>query len=170
MPDILQITTPTIPWAVNGILWCYFNNKNRWRWTVVVARVIIVASKLLIHFCLFSNEKKLNKTCSFHEDSGHCHWHKVATILTSDLLYSNCTVHFRGLQRDVVYLGWPIASSYMSPNAGSGTGVAGFQPMRRSPHRSLNKLCRSNSIFNLWNTLTRNALRTEFLTKKFGAS
>jgi hypothetical protein len=26
----------------------------------------------------------------------------------------------RGLQRDVVYLVWPIASSYMSPNAGGG--------------------------------------------------
>jgi hypothetical protein len=25
-----------------------------------------------------------------------------------------------GLQRDVVNLGWPIASSYMSPNAGEG--------------------------------------------------
>ncbi len=28
----------------------------------------------------------------------------------------------RGLQRDVVYLGWPIAPSYMSPNAGGGGG------------------------------------------------
>jgi|688.fasta_scaffold1116242_1 hypothetical protein len=26
----------------------------------------------------------------------------------------------QGLQRDVVYLGWPIARSYMSPNAGGG--------------------------------------------------
>ncbi len=26
----------------------------------------------------------------------------------------------RGLQRDVVYLGWPIVPSYMSPNAGGG--------------------------------------------------
>jgi hypothetical protein len=30
----------------------------------------------------------------------------------------------RGLQRDVVYLGWAIAPSYMIPNAGGG-GVAG---------------------------------------------
>ncbi len=28
----------------------------------------------------------------------------------------------RGLPRDVVYLGWPIATSYMSPNAGGGGG------------------------------------------------
>ncbi len=28
----------------------------------------------------------------------------------------------RGSQRDVVYLGWPIAPSYMSPNAGEGDG------------------------------------------------
>jgi hypothetical protein len=26
----------------------------------------------------------------------------------------------RGLQRDVVYLGWPIATSHTSPNAGEG--------------------------------------------------
>ncbi len=31
-----------------------------------------------------------------------------------------------GLHRDVVYLGWPIAPSYRSPNAG---GVAGSRPM-----------------------------------------
>jgi hypothetical protein len=28
----------------------------------------------------------------------------------------------RGLQRDVVYLGWPIAPSYVSTNAGGGRG------------------------------------------------
>ncbi len=28
----------------------------------------------------------------------------------------------RGLQRDVVYFGWPISPSYMSPNAGGGGG------------------------------------------------
>jgi hypothetical protein len=38
----------------------------------------------------------------------------------------------RGSQRDVVYLGWPIASSYMSPNAGG--GVVGFQPMSTVVH------------------------------------
>ncbi len=36
----------------------------------------------------------------------------------------------RWLQRDVVYLGWPIAPSYMRPNAGGGRGgVAVSQPM-----------------------------------------
>jgi hypothetical protein len=32
----------------------------------------------------------------------------------------------RGIQRDVVYLGWPIASSYMSPNAGGGGELRGL--------------------------------------------
>ncbi len=50
-----------------------------------------------------------------------------------------------GLQKDVVYLGWPIAPSYLSPNAGGG-GVAGSQPMITAVHRSTNKLCRSNYI------------------------
>jgi hypothetical protein len=55
----------------------------------------------------------------------------------------------RGSQRDVVYLGWPIAPSYMSPNAGRGR-VAGFQPMSiQLCTWSPNKLRRSNSIFNL---------------------
>ncbi len=36
-----------------------------------------------------------------------------------------------GLQRDAVYLGWPISPSYMSPDSGGGggEGVAGSQPM-----------------------------------------
>ncbi len=53
----------------------------------------------------------------------------------------------RGLQRDVVNLGRPIAPSYMSPNEGGGD--AGPQPMSTALHRSPNKLKRSNSIFNL---------------------
>jgi hypothetical protein len=55
----------------------------------------------------------------------------------------------RGLQRDVVYLGWPIAPSYMSTDAREG-GVVGSQPISTAVHRSPNKLWRSNSIFNLW--------------------
>ncbi len=57
----------------------------------------------------------------------------------------------RGLQRDVVYLGWPIAiaPSYMSPNSWGGGEVAGSQPMRRAVHRSPNKLWWPISIFKL---------------------
>ncbi len=59
----------------------------------------------------------------------------------------------RGLQRDVVYLGWPfywpITPSYMSPNEGRG-GAAGSQPMSTySLHSSPYRLWRSNSIYNL---------------------
>jgi hypothetical protein len=58
----------------------------------------------------------------------------------------------RGLQRDVVYLGWPIAPSY-EPNCGGRGGAAGFQPMRTNVYKtwSPNKLWRSNSKFNLFN-------------------
>ncbi len=55
-----------------------------------------------------------------------------------------------GLQREVVYLGWPIAPSYMSPIAGERGGVAGSQPKWTAVHRSPNKLWRSNFIFNEW--------------------
>ncbi len=56
------------------------------------------------------------------------------------------TLYTRGLQRDVIYLGWPIASSYMSPNAGGGGEVAGSQPISTAVHRIPNKQRRSNSI------------------------
>ncbi len=61
----------------------------------------------------------------------------------------SCT---QGVTNDVVFLGWPIAHSYMSSNAGwgGGEGVAGSQPMSTAVHRSPNKLRKSNSIFNLW--------------------
>ncbi len=53
------------------------------------------------------------------------------------------------LQRDVVYLGWPIAPSYMSPNAGRGGELRGSQLCTWSP----NKFWRSNSIFNLYGSV-----------------
>ncbi len=57
----------------------------------------------------------------------------------------------RRLPRDDLYLGWPIAPSYMSPNAGVGgsCGVSANE-YRTAVHRSPNKLWGSNSIFNLW--------------------
>ncbi len=60
-------------------------------------------------------------------------------------------VLFRGLKRDVVYLGWPIRPRIRSPNAGGRGGVVGSQPVSRytAVHRSSKKLWRSNSIFNL---------------------
>ncbi len=54
----------------------------------------------------------------------------------------------RELQRDVVYLGWPIAPSYES-KCGGREGVGGSQPISTAVHRSPNKLWRSNSTFNL---------------------
>ncbi len=43
----------------------------------------------------------------------------------------------RGSQRDVVYLGWPIGSSYMNPKTGGGGGsVAGSQPLSKAMHNA----------------------------------
>ncbi len=48
-------------------------------------------------------------------------------LLVSDKTYIAMSVLVRGLQRDVVYLGWPIAPSYMSPNAeGEGGELQGL--------------------------------------------
>ncbi len=57
----------------------------------------------------------------------------------------------RGLQRDVIYIGWPETNSTLvyEPKCGGRGRVAGSQPMSTAVHRSPNKLWRSNSIFNL---------------------
>ncbi len=56
-----------------------------------------------------------------------------------------------GSLRHVVYLGWPIDPSYVSPNAGD-RGMRGLSQWVRLWKWSPNKLWRStcNSIFNLW--------------------
>jgi len=56
--------------------------------------------------------------------------------------------HFEEKQRDVVYLGWPIASSYISLNAGGG-GLRGLCQWVQLNTWSPNKIWRSVSIFNL---------------------
>ncbi len=44
-------------------------------------------------------------------------------------------LYFRGSKREFVYLGWPIAPSYMSPNAGGGGGGCGVSANEYScPH------------------------------------
>ncbi len=48
---------------------------------------------------------------------------------------SNSWYFTKGLQRDVVFYGWPIAPSNMSPNAGGRGGIAGFWPMSTAVHR-----------------------------------
>jgi hypothetical protein len=72
----------------------------------------------------------------------------LCTVAAPIQIYTaRVTVRIRGLQRDVVYLGWPIAPSQMSPNAG---GVRGLSQWVQVGTWSPNKLWRSNSIFNLW--------------------
>ncbi len=63
-----------------------------------------------------------------------------------------------GLQRDVIYLGWPIAPSYMSPMGGG--GVAESQPMSTAVRGRSTKLWRSNSIFDLWAIVSTNDTET----------
>ncbi len=57
----------------------------------------------------------------------------------------------RGAQRDVVYLGRPIAPSYISPNAGFGEGgLRSLSQWVQLSTWSRNKVWQSNSMFNLW--------------------
>ncbi len=58
-------------------------------------------------------------------------------------------IYCRGLQRDVVYRGWPTAPSYMAQMRGKGWCVGDSANECRCTKES-NKLWRSNSIFNLW--------------------
>ncbi len=59
-------------------------------------------------------------------------------------------IRSRGLQRDVVYLCWPIAPSYTSLNAGGREVSANEYGCELNVTWSPNKLRRSASIFNLW--------------------
>ncbi len=49
-------------------------------------------------------------------------------------MYSRRPYPKKGSQRDVVFLGWPISPSYMSPHAGG--GGAGYQPMCTAAHHN----------------------------------
>ena len=88
---------------------------------------------------------KCRSIATFHRPI-HSHW-------SQPLRGRDFYIDARGLQRDVVYLGWPIAPSSISPKGGWRGGCAGSQPMSTAVHRSPNKLWRSNSIYNLWFTL-----------------
>jgi hypothetical protein len=70
----------------------------------------------------------------------------------SKRLAEKLTVSNRGSQRDVVYLGLPIAPSYMSLNAGDGVGWVCANGAQ------ICKLWRSNSIFNTWIQTTNSKL------------
>ncbi len=65
----------------------------------------------------------------------------------------------------VNFVGWPIAPSYMSPNAGGGVSANEY-----SCHRSPNKLWRSISIFNLCFLQTRKVEDPRFNTNRMGLS
>jgi hypothetical protein len=77
--------------------------------------------------------------------------------------FSQYYVAVRGLQRDVVYLCWPIAPSYTSPNRG-GCGVSVNE--YSSAHHvtwSPNNLWKTTSIFSLWLLLL-----VEFIEDRIG--
>ncbi len=74
--------------------------------------------------------------------------HQVCTVYWRRKISDSVIPGARGSQRNVVCLGWPIAPSYMSPNAGR--GVAGVAAKVQLCKWSLTKLWRFNSILNLW--------------------
>jgi hypothetical protein len=74
--------------------------------------------------------------------------HKLGKPKTTFISIDHCLI-IRRLQGDVVYLGWPTAPSYMSPNAGKG-GSCGVSSANENSFTQEPKVWRSNSIFNLW--------------------
>ncbi len=65
---------------------------------------------------------------------------------------------YKGSQGDVVYIGWPIAPSYMSPMAGGGgVGLRGLSQWVQLCTWSPNILLRSYFIFNLCSCLAKQA-------------
>jgi hypothetical protein len=78
----------------------------------------------------------------FHNDfciNGFNNFQEVLLYYSSFLLYYSIykyidMIRYLTYSGDVVYLGWPIAPSYMSPNAGGGGCLAGSQPMNTAVH------------------------------------
>ncbi len=82
------------------------------------------------------------------------HWAKVVWNWFV-MKTKSSSVRTRGSQWDVVYLGWPIAPSYMSPNAEGGESCGVSANEYSCTQEPIYKLWRSNSIFNLWRELSR---------------
>ncbi len=86
------------------------------------------------------------------------------TVATLALSVGGYRSQPRESQRDVVYLGWPIAPSYMSPNAGGGGGeLRGLSQWVQPGTWSPNKLWRSNSIFDLCTVCSSFAVKFFYL-------
>ncbi len=63
----------------------------------------------------------------------HCGTLYMYVLCDPDPQSATWAYNKQGSQRDVVYLGWPMAPLYMSPNAGE-EGVAGSQPINPAVH------------------------------------
>ncbi len=75
---------------------------------------------------------------------------RLSLLWTCSLVQIRCLCSgFRGSQKDIVYLGWPIAPSYMSPNARGG-GLRCLCQWVQLYTWGPNKLWRSYFIFNRW--------------------
>ncbi len=86
---------------------------------------------------------------------------KIKNLTLKCTFYDIWSRAARWSQRDV-YLSWPIAPSYMCPNAGGGGGCGvtanEYSFAQCTLHMEPNKLWRSNSIFNLcWQSTKRSA-------------
>jgi hypothetical protein len=96
-------------------------------------------SKNLLSLCICVNTRREGSRAYSLESltEGH-NWflNQVVEIPRRSIIVCFLSLLGRGLQRDVVYLDWPIAPSYMSPNAGGGGGggVAGPKPMSTAVH------------------------------------
>jgi hypothetical protein len=101
--------------------------------------------------CALSYNVSFNHNAYLHFQNLWTLLSRVVKIQTSHNLFNVA----RGSQRDVVHLGWPIARSFMSPNAGGWGGLRGLSQWVQLYTWSPNKLCRSNSIFNLWMLVSR---------------
>jgi hypothetical protein len=83
--------------------------------------------------------KRSHERCSSMRFSKEVFYRQPSHLVFSLIIMLIMTVLFnsnRGSQRDVTYLGWPIAPSYMSPNAGKGgEGLWESQPMSTPVHK-----------------------------------
>ncbi len=117
---------------------CIWLQVFKWVWKNIFAIFIrLYISNYIWNVGWFPCERLINQGC--------VHYALMQFFLALDHR-KNQTIRTRGSQRNVVYLGWPIAPSYVSSNAGGGE-LRGLRHWVQLYTWSPTKLWRSNFIF-----------------------
>ncbi len=121
----LQISLPIAPGLLNRSRWlrCIQTGASTVNSVSMRAAVInLVSFWLMFYIQTFTKNNFEHYFLSLGTVSHPTQIYWPTTCLPFLTYLQNQWRYTRGLQRDVIYLCWPIAPSYSSPNAGEGVG------------------------------------------------